>query len=138
KTLTEAQEVLKTDPNNTVMNRLQAYSYLELGKPEEALKAIEDYMKKVDSSKLIAEDYEYHGRILNKNKKFKEASQSLQKAIEMEPAKVELYQELAVAYAQQGEFEKAVAVYEKKRETAEPSNADFFYMGNNYMMAGES
>lgn len=138
KTLEEAQKVLKTDPNNTVMNRLRAYSYLELGQPEKALEAIEEYMKKVDSSKLIAEDYEYHGRILNKNKKYKEASESLKKAIEVEPERIELYQELATAYAQQGEYEKAVEVYEKKREKAEPSNADFYYMGNNYMMAGEA
>jgi tetratricopeptide (TPR) repeat protein len=138
KTLTEAQAVLKSDPNNTVMNRLQAYSYLELGQPEKALQAIEDYMRKVDSSKLIAEDYEYYGRILNKNKKFKEATDNLKRAIEIEPTKIELYQELAVAYAQQGQYEKAVEVYEKKRERAEPSNADFYYMGNNYMMAGET
>lgn len=138
KTLAEVQQVLKADPNNTVMNRLQAYSLLELKQPEKALAAIEEYMNKVDQSKLIAEDYEYYGRILNANKKYKEASDNLQKAIEMEPTRMELYQELATAYAQQGQYEKAVEVYNKKRENAEPSNADFYYMGNNYMMAGEA
>jgi len=138
KALQEVQQVLKSDPNNTVMNRLKAYSYLELKQPEKALQAIEDYMKKVDSSKLIADDYEYYGRILNANEKYKEAADNLQKAIEINPDNMELYQELATAYAKQGKYEKAVEVYEKKRENAEPSNADFFYMGNNYMMAGEA
>jgi tetratricopeptide (TPR) repeat protein len=138
KALVEVQQVLKNDPSNTVMNRLQAYTLLELKQPEKALTAINNYMQKVDKSKLIAEDFEYYGRILNANKKFSEAADNLKKAIEMEPTKIELYQELAVAYAQQGEYEKAVEVYNKKRENAEPSNADFFYMGNNYMMAGES
>ncbi|MBB6612926.1 tetratricopeptide repeat protein [Pontibacter sp. Tf4] len=136
KTLTEVQEVLKTDPNNTVMNRLLAYSYLELGKPEEALKAMESYLQKVDKSKLIAEDYEYYGRILSKNNQHAKATENLQKAIEMSPDKVELYQELASAYAKAGQYDKAVAVYDKKRERTEPSNADFYYVGNIYMQAG--
>ncbi|NDK54724.1 tetratricopeptide repeat protein [Pontibacter fetidus] len=135
-TLKEVQEVLKTDPNNTVMNRLQAYSYLELGQPDKALAAMEGYLAKVDKSKLIAEDYEYYGRILSKNNQHAKATENLQKAIEMSPDKVELYQELAAAYAKSGNYEKAVAVYDKKREKTEPSNADFYYIGNIYIDAG--
>lgn len=136
KTLAEVQEVLKTDPNNTVMNRLQAYSYLELNQPDKALQAMEGYLQKVDKSKLIAEDYEYYGRILSKNNQHAKATENLQKAIDMAPDKTELYQELASAYAKAGQYDKAVDVYNKKRERTEPSNADFYYMGNVYMQAG--
>src|SRR5690606_11647225 len=66
-TLREVQEVLKSDPENKTMNRLLVYSYLELGKPEEALKAMENYLSKVDQNSLIASDYEYYGRILARN-----------------------------------------------------------------------
>ncbi|MBC5775944.1 tetratricopeptide repeat protein [Pontibacter sp. KCTC 32443] len=136
-TLKEVQEVLKTDPNNTVMNRLQAYSYLELGQPDKALQAMESYLQKVDKSKLIAEDYEYYGRILSKNNQHAKATENLSKAVEMAPDKVELYQELASAYAKSGQYDKAIDVYNKKREKLSPSNADFYYMGNIYMQAGE-
>ncbi|WP_162428418.1 tetratricopeptide repeat protein [Pontibacter pudoricolor] len=135
-TLKEVQEVLKTDPDNTVMNRLQAYSYLELGQPDKALQAMESYIQKVGKDKLIAEDYEYYGRILSKNNQHAKATENLQKALDMNPDKVELYQELASAYAKAGQYDKAVAVYNKKREKTEPSNADFYYMGNIYMQAG--
>ena len=134
-TLKEVQEVLKTDPDNTVMNRLQAYSYLELGQPDKALQAMEGYLQKAGKDKLIAEDYEYYGRILSKNNQHAKATENLQKALDMNPDKVEIYQELASAYAKAGQYDKAVAVYDKKREKTAPSNADFYYMGNIYMQA---
>ncbi len=135
-TLAEVQKVLATDPENKVMNRLQAYSYLELGQPEKALQAMENYKQIAGQDKWIAEDYEYYGRILSKNNQHEKATENLQKAIDMAPEKVELYQELASAYAKAGKYDKAVAVYEKKREQTEPSNADFYYMGNIFMQAG--
>jgi tetratricopeptide (TPR) repeat protein len=136
-TLKEVQEVLKTDPNNTVMNRLQAYSYLELGQPDKALQAMEGYLQKVGKDKMIAEDYEYYGRILSKNNQHAKATENLQKAVDMAPEKVELYQELASAYAKSGNYDKAVEVYNKKREKLAPSNADFYYIGNIYMQAAD-
>ncbi|WP_162053618.1 tetratricopeptide repeat protein [Pontibacter pamirensis] len=137
KALQEAEQVLQTQPDNTVMNRLRAYSYMELGQPEKALQAIEEYMQKVDQSKLIAEDYEYYGRILNKNKQSEKAIVNLEKALQMNNANVELYAELANAYANNNQYDKAIEVYERKRTNVEPSNADYYYMGNIYMMAGE-
>ncbi|GAB3534447.1 tetratricopeptide repeat protein [Pontibacter brevis] len=137
KALQEAEQVLQKQPNNTVMNRLRAYSYMELGQPEKALQAIEEYMQKVDQSKLIAEDYEYYGRILNKNNQSQKAIDNLEKALQMNNANVELYAELANAYAKNNQYDKAIEVYERKRANVEPSNADYYYMGNIYMMAGE-
>src|SRR5690606_14651084 len=89
-TLRESQEVLKSDPNNKTMNRLMAYSYLELGKPEEALQAMENYLTKVDQNNLISSDYEYYGRILARNNQPAKAVQNLEKAIAMDPNKPEL------------------------------------------------
>lgn len=137
KTLQVAEEVLQQEPDNTVMNRLRAYSYLELGQPDKALQAMESYIQKVDTTKLIAEDYEYYGRILNKNKQPAKAIENLEKALQMNQANVELYAELANAYAQNEQYDKAIEVYERKRTNVEPSNADYYYMGNIYMMAGE-
>ncbi|RDV14118.1 tetratricopeptide repeat protein [Pontibacter diazotrophicus] len=137
KALQEAEEVLQEQPDNTVMNRLRAYSYMELGQPDKALEAIEGYMQKVDQSKLIAEDYEYYGRILNKNNQSEKAIENLEKALQMNNANVELYAELASAYAKNNQYDQAIEVYERKRTNVEPSNADYYYMGNIYMMAGE-
>ncbi|MCX2741351.1 tetratricopeptide repeat protein [Pontibacter anaerobius] len=135
--LKTAEAVLQKQPDNMVMNRLRAYSYLELGQPDKALQAIETYMQKADKNKLIAEDYEYYGRILSKNNQPQKAVENLEKALQMNNANVELYAELANAYARNNQYDKAIEVYERKRENVEPSNADYYYMGNIYMMAGE-
>ena len=134
-TLAEAQEVLKTDPNNKTMNRLLAYSYLELGRPEEALQAMENYLSKIDPSTMIASDYEYYGKILSRNNQPAKAIENLEKAIEMEPTKPELYYDLANLYAREKQFDKAIEVYNRKQEKLGASNTDYFHIGNAYMMA---
>jgi tetratricopeptide (TPR) repeat protein len=134
-TLTEVQEVLKTDPNNKTMNRLLAYSYLELGKPEEALRAMENYLTKVDANSLIASDYEYYGKILGRNNQPAKAIQNLEKAIAMDPSKPELYESLSTQYAREKQFDKAIEVYTKKQEKLGVANTDYFHIGNVYMMA---
>lgn len=134
-TLAEVQEVLKSDPENKTMNRLLAYSYLELGRPEEALQAMENYLSKVDPNSMIASDYEYYGKILGRNNQPAKAIENLEKAIAMEPSKPELYYDLANLYAREKQFDKAVEVYNRKQEKLGVSNTDYFHMGNAYMMA---
>ncbi len=135
--LQTAEQVLQKEPDNTVMNRLRAYSYLELGQPQKALEAIQTYMQKTDPSKLIAQDYEYYGRILGKNDQPAKAIENMEKALQMNDANIELYADLANMYARNNQYDKAIEVYKRKRKNVEPSNADYYYMGNIYMMAGE-
>ncbi len=134
-TLQEVEKVLQNDPANTVMNRLRAYSYLELGKPEKALEAMNTYLQKVDPKKLIASDYEYYGKILSRNNQNKQAIENLNKAIEMDSSKVELYYDLANIYAKDKQFNKAIETYAKKQEKHGAANTDYYHIGNAYMMA---
>ncbi|WP_114782223.1 tetratricopeptide repeat protein [Botryobacter ruber] len=148
-TLAEAEEVLKTDPNNPTMNRLRAYAYFELNQPEQALKAMETYFTKVDTSKILAKDYEYYGKILSKNKQNAKAIENMEKALEMdgklvepatEAAKKDLvarYADLANLYATEQQFDKALEVYDRKRANVEESPEDFYYIGQINMMAGD-
>ncbi|MEJ8803585.1 tetratricopeptide repeat protein [Pontibacter sp. H249] len=134
-TLKEVEQVLQKDPTNTVMNRLRAYSYLELGQPEKALEAMNSYLQKVDKTKLIASDYEYYGKILGKNNQNKAAIDNLNKAISMDSSKVELYYDLANLYAKDKQFDKAIATYQEKQEKHGVANTDYFHIGNAHMMA---
>ncbi|MBC5994760.1 tetratricopeptide repeat protein [Pontibacter cellulosilyticus] len=134
-TLKEVEQVLQKDPTNTVMNRLRAYSYLELGQPEKALEAMNTYLQKVDKSKLIASDYEYYGKILGKNNQNKQAIENLNKAISMDSSKVDLYYDLANLYAKDKQFNKAIETYQLKQDKHGVSNTDYFHMGNAYMMS---
>lgn len=135
-TLKQAQAVLQEDPNNLTMNRLEAYSYMELKQPEKAMEAMKDYLQKAGEKKLIASDYAYYGRILSKNNKPEEAIENMEKALSMDKTNADLYSDLATIYANQGQYDKAIEAYERKRTNVEPSNADYYYMGNIYMQAG--
>ncbi|MCC9136405.1 tetratricopeptide repeat protein [Pontibacter silvestris] len=135
-TLQQAQAVLQKDPNNLTMNRLEAYSYVELKQPEKAKEAMEDYLQKAGEQKLISSDYAYYGRILNQNNQPEKAIENMEKALSMDDSNADLYSDLASLYANQGKYDKAIEAYKRKRKNVEPSNADYYYMGNIYMQAG--
>lgn len=136
-TLQEVEKVLQADPSNTVMNRLRAYSYLELGKPEKALEAMNTYLQKVDKKKLIASDYEYFGKIYSKNNQPQKAIENLKKAIELDTTKAELYYDLANAYTREQNFDKAVEVFKEKQAKLGATNTDYYHLGNVYMLASD-
>ncbi|WP_439880492.1 tetratricopeptide repeat protein [Pontibacter sp. MBLB2868] len=135
--LKEVDQVLQQEPGNTVMNRLRAYSYLELGKPEKAMEAMNTYLKNVDKNKLIAEDYAYFGKIYSKNNQPKKAIENLEIAIQKDSTNADLYYDLANAYAREQQYDKAIGIYNLKQEKLGASNTDYFHIGNAYMMAGD-
>ncbi|MFD2512747.1 tetratricopeptide repeat protein [Pontibacter locisalis] len=135
--LKEVDQVLMKDASNTVMNRLRAYSYLELGKPEKAMEAMNTYLKNVDPNKLIAEDYAYFGKIYSKNNLPEKAIANLEIAIKKDSSNADLYYDLANAYARAEQYDKAIEVYKMKQDKLGASNTDYFHMGNAYMLAGD-
>ncbi|MFW6160629.1 MAG: tetratricopeptide repeat protein, partial [Acidobacteriota bacterium] len=78
--------------------------YLRQEKPEEALKVTRKLLTKENPS---AEAFNLEGIALNKMKRFKEAAGSFQKALEIEPDNKVIMVNLAVAWLNNGEIEKA-------------------------------
>ncbi|MBG8553280.1 tetratricopeptide repeat protein [Hymenobacter guriensis] len=110
--LTEVQTILQRDSKNVTMNRLQAYSLYETGKNEEALAAMDAYMKLVPADKLITEDYVYYGKMLAKAGRTQEGIATIEKAIKNDPAKAEeLQNDLAQAYLASKNYPKAIQMY---------------------------
>lgn len=129
-TIKEAQEVLKRDPNNMVMNRLVAYSFYETDKKQEALTAMENYFKVADQTKLLGSDYAYYGRILAANGKNDLAQTNFDKAMELDPENVELMDDIASFYVKQKSYEKAIPLF-KKIIASNPKNLNVY----NYSLA---
>src|SRR5205085_2401441 len=129
-TIKEGEEVLKKEPNNTVMNRLMAYAYYETDQNDKALAAIQNYFKVVPSNKYIASDYEYYGKILSKANKNDEALENLNKALEMDSTRADLRNSIAQVYVKQNNFPKAIALYRAKMKRSKPTNTDYYYLGN--------
>jgi tetratricopeptide (TPR) repeat protein len=112
-TIKEAQEVLKREPNNQVMNRLLAYSLYETDKNAEAITAMENYFKTADQSKILGSDYAYYGRMLAQAGKNDLAQTNFDKAIQLDPENTELMDDLASFYAKQKAYDKAIPLYNK-------------------------
>lgn len=120
--LTYVQEAIKNDKSNNIyLNRLLAYVSYEAGNLKsdletfkKGLTSIETLMGKIAAEKITATDYEYLGKLQSKiTGKDSLAIINLNKALSMDPNKIELYQELAKVYFKQRKYADAVSVYEK-------------------------
>ncbi|GAA4378124.1 tetratricopeptide repeat protein [Hymenobacter koreensis] len=123
--LTQIQEVLAKDPQNVTMKRLLAYTYFDMGQNEQALAAMDQYMKTVPADKIITEDYVYQGKILTKAGRATEGIAIIEKAVKADPSKAaDLQNDLASAYLLNKDYAKAAKVYEAKMAGGKGELAD--------------
>lgn len=104
------------DSSNIVMNRFLAYSNYEQRKYTEGLKSMEAFLAKVDTSKILASDYEYYGKLLSKNKMDSLAVIHIGKAIAMDSTETDLYTDLGDAYKSWKKFDLAAQAYKSRIE----------------------
>jgi len=113
KSLTEISKVLEKDPKNMVMRRLQFYNNYELENYAKGLKQAEKFIQTVPQENLIAQDYIYYGRLLDKDKNTKAAIEAYYKALSIDETKTEVYKDLASAHEKEEDYGKAVSFYKK-------------------------
>jgi cytochrome c-type biogenesis protein CcmH/NrfG len=108
--------VLKTDPSNPVMLRLKGYTSFELESFPEGLDAMNRFFalrSAKDTSKIIATDYEYYGKLLSRSGSDSLGIINLKKSLEMDSTKTDLLKDIALAYEKQKKNLQAVEYYEK-------------------------
>lgn len=137
KSMEITEKGLKENPNNLVLNRLLMYNLYELKKHSEGLAHANNFIKK-ERKEFIALDYIYHARLLAENKQREEAIAQYQKALELDPAKISVYKEMAEVYELLEQYDEAIASYNKF--IADGGNqvtvADYFLLGQaNYSAA---
>ncbi len=113
KSLTEINKVLNVEQQNLVMRRLQIYNNYELERYHVGLEFAERFMQSVSKDDLIAQDYMYYGRLLDKNKNSELAIKSYEKALGIDENKTEIYKDLAVAYERIENYPEAINSYQK-------------------------
>ncbi|MES2654242.1 MAG: tetratricopeptide repeat protein [Bacteroidota bacterium] len=115
------QEAIKSDKSNNIyLNRLLAYSSYEAGNLKndqetfkKGLTALETLLANIAPEKVSATDYEYLGKLQSKIPgKDSIGIVNINKAVTMDPNKIELYQELAKIYFKQRKYTEAVTAYE--------------------------
>jgi tetratricopeptide (TPR) repeat protein len=135
--LTELEDILKTDKSNVYLYRLAGYSYYEVGemdkdtsKYNKGLAAMEIFLHRIDSNKIIPSDYTYLGKLQSKIPGHdEEAIATMQKALELDSSNVEIYKEIAMIYNKMRKYPDAIANFEMYISKArKPSIVDYYLL----------
>jgi tetratricopeptide (TPR) repeat protein len=139
KSLQQIDYVLKQEPANPVMHRIQAYNHFKLEDTALAVREMSDFLKNTPENQHIYLDYTTYGQALLKERQAEEAIAILQKAIALDPSKGEIYKVLANAYEAIKDYPEAAKTYEKYFEsTPDAKVTDYFYYGQAlYTAAGK-
>lgn len=91
------EQALPKTPRDLVLNRLMFYNDFELGNKEAARSEADKFFNAgYEAADFIGQDYLYYGRLLIQDKQFQQGIAQLQKALELDPGKIELYQEIGL------------------------------------------
>ncbi|MBX7225795.1 MAG: tetratricopeptide repeat protein [Chitinophagales bacterium] len=131
--ITEATEFLKSYPDNIVMHRLIAYSSLELNKDADAETYFNKLFKIAPADKIMPTDYEFYVKLLEKQGKDSIALLYKVKMIELDPAKADMYSDMASNYFKLKKYDMAAKMYQnaidKKKKV---SVNDYLGLGSSY------
>lgn len=134
------QDGLKRDPNNFVMNRLSMYNNKELGNNDAAFEAAQKFFNivKDDSVKYIAQDYTTYGDILSELGKKEEAITQYEKAIDIDPSKVDVFKDIATKLSEENMDAEAAGFQKKYIDLLgdKVDATDYFQLGRYYYSAG--
>ena len=132
--ITQINEIFKVDSSINSMNRVIAYSYFETKDFVKAQYYLEKFMKNInyDPNKIITKDYIYYGRILGERGFADRADENLRKAINLDPAFVNLYSEIADYQNKAKNYKKAIAALEDKKLANSMRIGDYYYLGKYY------
>jgi tetratricopeptide (TPR) repeat protein len=131
----------KKNFNNPILYRIMAYSQYETKDYKTALQTMDLFWKKAEDRKVISQDYEYYGKILAKNGKDSLAVEYINKALEKDTSRKELYSEIVTIWYGAKKYDKSAAALQKKiditKATARPTALanDYLTLGRTYMIA---
>ena len=123
------------------MRRLLMYDAVELEKYDLAKEYAESFMNEGGDAKYIYLDYVYYGRLMSNLGEKEKAYAQLEKALEIDPTKVEMYKELGELYERDGDYINAIRQYQNFIDKGEDkvTLSDFFTVGKlNYYAASDT
>lgn len=111
-------EIFTTDQSDIYLYRLKGYSMFELSTTEKdslmviklingSIDAINTFIKKIAADKVIGSDYEYLGKAYVKLGNDSLAILNFNKAVEVDPTKIELYREAGMAFYKMKKMQEA-------------------------------
>lgn len=131
--------VLEKDPTNGVMLRLKGYTSFELGHYTEgfnAMKKFFDLRTNADTNKIIPSDYEYAGKLSYGVGNDSLSILYLQKALEADPTKIGLYEDISKSYEKRKQYQKAIQYYSSyiAARNGNVASVTYFNIGKDFLM----
>jgi tetratricopeptide (TPR) repeat protein len=133
--LAELTEQIRKHPNQPQNLYLLAEAYLKLGKPDDARKAV------AELDQLSANDYRTQtgvGVLLARYRRYDEAIQHFQAALQSNPDSDDVKFDLADAYFRKGLYEQALAAAQKVSAGGQRDDAFLALLGDIYAHLGEA
>ena len=129
----EAQQMAQSGQSNPRIYRYLGYAAFENGHFAESVKALKDFISKVEAERVIAQDYFYLGRAQLKSEDTSGVS-TLAKAVSIDSAYAEPLSELAKEQFTAKKYELAAKLYELavSNESSKTVIYDNFYLGMAY------
>ena len=132
------EEVMVVNHDESVLLRIRGYIAYETSDYQNALAFMKKFFSLHDPGKLIALDYIYFAKILQKTGNEPLAIENYQKAIALEPSKNELYDEMARLASKNRMHSEAAQFYAKMIENGADKLTSTFQIGKEYFFEGES
>ncbi len=108
-----AEQANEMHHNFSALQRIKGYIAYETGDYQKGLEQMHLFFKQQDPKKLIALDFIYYARMLQKTGKDSLALENYKKATNMDPSKMEIWEELARISTKNRLFKEAASYYSK-------------------------
>ncbi|MBL0341802.1 MAG: tetratricopeptide repeat protein [Bacteroidetes bacterium] len=133
---TQADNVLKQKSDFAAAYKLKAYCDYELSLFPEGIDHMNLYLSLIDSSLSVTRDYEYLGKLYQKNGNDSLAIGAFLIAVDKPGARSELFSETISLLSKKGKYNETIAVYDKKSMLFTPTSADSYNSGRAYLAIG--
>lgn len=124
-------QIIKEDNKANYLVRLIGYSYLETGKPQEAVTFLEKFLETQPKDKIIARDYEYLGKAYMAAGDAEKGAATMKKSLELNPSDREAMLNLAKTFYDGKRLDDALELYTKIVALTDPAPVaqDYFQIG---------
>lgn len=138
-TIEWVNKIIQQDDSRNYLRRLSAYSNYETGHYAQGKMIMDDYFKQVAPDKIIPQDYEYYGKLLQKESQDSLAAIYYEKAIAMDSSRWNLYAEIGAILYKSRDYAGAAAAYGHRLDSLETRTAlDYYQAGLANFMVRDS
>lgn len=139
-TIMWVEKIIGEDGSRNYLRRLSAYSYYETGNFEKGKAIMDEYFARVDTGKIITQDYEYYAKFLQKESQDSLAAVYYEKAIGLDSSRWELYGDIGAIRYKTADYRGAAEAYERRLDSLVKGRTalDYYQIGIAHYMLHDS